>query len=191
MVLHRICLAAVVASMVASVVPAQAQAPKITAISPAALQPGKSVDLTISGTDLNEPTAWWTNVAGASGSARVELAAGVDKNGTLKDRVVARVTVPSDAPLGVYGLRLATARGVSNLRLVMVDDLNIVQQSSNTTPKTAQDLQLPVTVEGACAAESFHYFRFRVAAGERISVDVWARRLGSALDPVVRLLDGS
>jgi hypothetical protein len=50
-------------------------------------------------------------------------------------------------------------------------------------------VSLPVAAEGACEATSSDYYRFTAKAGERVTVEVVARRLGSSLDPLVRLLD--
>src|SRR5262249_55425567 len=55
----------------------------------------------------------------------------------------------------------------------------------------AQIVNLPIAIEGTCEAESFDYFKITAAAGQRISVEVVARRLGSTLDPVIRLLDSN
>ncbi len=59
----------------------------------------------------------------------------------------------------------------------------------NASLATAQQLELPVAVEGAAKAESRQYYKFHVEAGQRLSVEVLARRFGSPLDPFVRLLD--
>src|SRR5262249_29576397 len=40
----------------------------------------------------------------------------------------------------------------------------------------------------ACDGESSDFYKISVTAGQRISVEAFARRLGSPLDPVVRLL---
>ncbi len=165
---------------------ALAQFPKLTAASPLGIAPGQTVDLTLSGTALAKPTGVWSNL-----SAKFELPTDDKKNGTAADKVVYRITVPADAPQGTYALRIATPGGISNLRLFTVDELPTLRQAANTTLATAQELQLPVAVEGSVNAESFHYFKFRGEAGQRLSLDVQARRLGSALDSVVRLLDAT
>lgn len=169
-------------------VPVAAQPPSVSHLSPSAVVPGQSTDVTCHGANLAGATAAWVGVP----AAQVELAAGIEGNGTQADRVVYRVTVPAEAAVGVYGLRVATGQGVSNLRLLMVDDLPTVEDGgANKTRETAQALSLPVAVDGACEAESYDYYRFTAVAGQRVSIEVWGRRLGSALDPVIRLLDAS
>lgn len=165
----------------------RAQAPSITYTTPHAVAPGQATDIVLFGGGLANPTgAWWSLPVEATPTP------GLDKNGTDPARVSYRVTVPANAAVGIYGLRVATATGVSNLRLAMVDDLPSVNDNgANKTIATAQELTLPVAVDGACEPESFDFYKFNAAAGQRISVEVVARRLGYALDPAIRLLDAT
>lgn len=168
--------------------PVAAQPPTLSHLSPSAVLPGQTSEVTCYGANLAGARAAWLGLPGA----QIELATGIEGNGTLADRVVYRVTVPADAAVGIYGLRVATSQGVSNLRLLMVDDLPTVEDTgANKTGETAQPLSLPVAVDGTCEAESYDFYRFTAVAGQRVSVEVWARRLGFALDPVIRLLDAS
>ncbi|HEV3341800.1 MAG TPA: PPC domain-containing protein [Pirellulales bacterium] len=164
------------------------QAPAVNYPVPAAVLVGQTTDITLAGGNLAGPTAFWTNVP----SAKVELAPGIEGNGTKADQVVYRCTLPADAPVGIYAFRMATAKGVSNTRLVMVDDLpNAADNGNNKTMPTAQAVPFPTAVDGAAEGESYDFYKLTVPSGQRISVEVVARRLGSALDPVIRLLDAA
>ena len=148
---------------------------------------GDDTDVTFFGGNLAGVTGVWTNIPGS-----VELAPEVENNGQDAARVTYRFHVPDGAAVGVYGYRVATGQGVSSMRLLMVDDLPSVSDAGNNkSPAEAQVLTLPVAVDGVAEAESFDFYKFNAAAGQRISVEVFARRLGSPLDPVVRLLDTS
>ncbi|OYV83243.1 MAG: hypothetical protein B7Z73_16280, partial [Planctomycetia bacterium 21-64-5] len=165
-----------------------AQPPAVNYPAPAAVVPGASTDLTLFGANLAAPTALWTNLP----SAKIELAPGIEGNGTKADQVVYRCTLAAEAPVGVYAFRLATGKGVSNTRLLMVDDLaSVADNGNNKSLATAQPLTFPTAVDGAAEAESYDFYKLTVPSGQRISVEVVARRLGSALDPVVRLLDAA
>ncbi len=167
--------------------PSLAQPPSIGFTLPSAVVPGQPVDVTLFGGNLAGPTQFWTSFP-----CTVELAPGVEKNGTDAGKVVYRLTAPTESPPGFGALRVATAQGVSNLRLILLDDLaTVVDNGANKTPETAQPLTLPVAVDGACEPESYDFYTFTATAGQRLSVEVFARRLGSPLDPVVRLLDSS
>lgn len=165
-----------------------AQAPSVGYLSPSAALPGQATDLTLLGGNLASPTAVWSNVPGA----KIELAPGIEGNGTKAEQIVYRFTLPAETPVGIYGLRLATGKGASNLRLVMVDDLaSMADNGNNKTLPTAQAVNVPTAIDGACEAESYDFYKFTATAGQHLSVEVVARRLGSALDPVVRLLDAA
>ncbi len=165
-----------------------AQPPSLGYLNPSAALPGQATDLTLLGGNLASPTTVWSNMPGA----KIELAPGIDGNGAKADQVVYRFTLPAETPVGIYGLRLATGKGGSNLRLVMVDDLaSVGDNGNNKTMPAAQPVNVPTAVDGACEAESYDFYKFTATAGQQISVEVVARRLGSALDPVVRLLDAA
>lgn len=111
-------------------------------------------------------------------------------NGMNAAECVYSVTVPSDVPVGIYGVRVATANGSSSIRLVVVDDLpSVAQAAGNSVPTGAQALTLPTAVDGQVGNLSQHYFKFTVAAGQLVTFDLLARRIGSTLDPMIRLLD--
>lgn len=165
-----------------------AQPPAVSYAVPAAAMPGKSTDLTLSGGNLAGATGYWSTMPGA----KLETAPGIEGNGTKADQLICRVTLPPETPVGIYGLRLATPLGISNLHLVMVDDLaSVSDNGANKSVATAQALTIPAAVDGAAEAESYDFYKLTVAAGQRISVEVVARRLGSVLDPVIRLLDAA
>jgi hypothetical protein len=162
-----------------------AQSPSVSRLAPAAVAPGAATDVTVFGSNLAAPTAFWSSPA-----AKIELAPGVDKNGTLSDRVVLRITTPADAQVGIAALRVATGNGASSLRLLMIDDLaSVADNGNNHAPSAAQEIRLPAAVDGAIEPLKSDHFKFTAKSGQRVSVEVVAGRLGSSLDPMVRLFD--
>ena len=107
------------------------------------------------------------------------------------DRVAPyRVDVPAQTPVGVRGLRIATGGGISNMLLFMVDDLPTTKEINGMTAGTAgQVLELPAGVEGYCDSTHADRFAFEAASGQELSFEVVAQRLGTSLDPVLKLLD--
>jgi hypothetical protein len=163
---------------------AQAQAPTISTLSPFSLRPGQTQDITVRGGGLAGATPLWTNFHGKS------VLTPKTNNGKNAGEVSFRVTVPAETPPGVYGLRVATDQGISPLRIVLVDDLAVVAQTpGNTTPANAQHVSVPAAVEGALDPLTNHFYKFHVEAGQRLSMEIFARRIGSALDPTLRLFD--
>ncbi|MFM8892530.1 MAG: hypothetical protein ACKOTB_13070, partial [Planctomycetia bacterium] len=92
--------------------------------------------------------------------------------------------------VGPLRIRPATADGPVASRSLVIDDLPAVACAPSTREKP-QAVTLPVCVDGTCRAGISDCFRFGVTAGQRIAVEVVTRQIGSAMDPFVRLLDGS
>lgn len=160
---------------------AAAEAPSVAFAIPSAVAPGQTQEVTFHGTGLEAPTAIWSTFG-------VELSF----SGGATDRATYRIIVPPGAPVGVGALRIATRAGVSNLHFFLVDDLpSTVERGGNSSAAAAQELTPPVAVDGACEPLGSEFYRFGATRGQRISVEVVAARLGSALDPVIRLLDAS
>ncbi len=161
-----------------------AQPPSLSHLLPAGIQPGKAVDVVLHGGNLAGPTGVWSDLP-----LTAELTPGIEGNGTGAGSVSYRLTVPADTPPGIAGFRVATGQGISNLRLILVDDLpSMVEAGDNHSPATAQTVSLPMAVDGTCDGEASDFYKFSAAAGQRVSVEVFARRLGSPLDPAIRLL---
>ena len=164
---------------------ALAQTPSISSTSPQAVVPAKATDVKLKGGNLVGAAEVWTSFPAEAG-----LTPDIDKNGQNAAEVTWRLNVPADTPVGIHGIRVATAGGVSALKLILVDDLpSIAQAAGNTTAEKAQELTLPVAVDGAVPSLGFNYYRFKAEAGQRVAIEAVARRLGSPLDPIVRLLD--
>jgi len=180
-------LAALCLCGLASATQVFAQAPAISSISPQAVRPGTTGNLTVNGSNLAGVTNVWASFPG-----EIALAPDVKDNGKNKAQVVYRTTVPADAPVGVHGIRVATPQGVSALRMIVVDDLaSVASNNANKTRQTAQKLELPIAVDGKIDALARNYYQFTAKAGQIISFEVVARRMGSALDPLLRLLDAN
>ena len=164
---------------------ALAQPPTLAHVMPAAVRPGETTLLTLHGQNLAGTSGLWTSFAADSA-----LAADLPAGSQSATAAVYRVTVPADAVPGIVGLRVATGGGISNLLLVMIDDLaSIADNGHSHSIETAQPITLPVAIDGACDPESSRCYRFAASKGQRLSVEAFARRLGSPLDPQIRLVD--
>ncbi|MGD9723088.1 MAG: LamG-like jellyroll fold domain-containing protein [Pirellulales bacterium] len=177
----------IIAALIVGLLPASlawAQPPTLSVLVPLGIQPGKATDVVFHGGNVAGPTTVWTTCGAAA-----ELTPGVEKNGENPAQVSYRLTAPADAALGVVGVRLVTGKGVSNVRLMLLDDLpSAAENGTNKTRETAQAVALPVAIDGGCDPESSDFYKFTVAAGQRVSIEAFARRLGSPLDPAIRLL---
>lgn len=164
---------------------AWAQIPSINATAPQAVIPGQTLAVKIRGGNLTGATQIWSSFP-----AEATLAADVPDNGKNAAEVTFAFKLPPEAPVGVHGLRIANPTGISNLWLVMVDDLpSLAQVKPNAAPAQAQAVTAPIGVDGNVDSLTRNYYKVTVAAGQMLSFEVVARRLGSPLDPMLRILD--
>lgn len=158
--------------------PACAQ-PSVTHASPAAISPASSTRIIVSGDKLSAPLRVWT-------SAPVDIAvvAVEPKQATLD------ITPQQELPLGPFGLWLATDDGLSGPLSLLVDELpSIEERSDNHAPITAQSLGMSAAIDAVGDGKLSDYFRFHADKGQEITFEILAEHIGSAFDPVVRLLD--
>lgn len=162
------------------VVPPSPQAPTLTTPASLGMKQGAAVELVLSGTNLTDPTAVLLSCPG-----KVAIVAD-----PKPDPGKVKVSLPADAPIGLHTIRVATKNGVSNFRPFLVDDLTGLEETtSNRTKDTAQDVPVPCSVSGRTDAEASDFFKVKVAAGQKLTFEVLARRIGSPLDPIIVLHD--
>ena len=165
-------------------VPPNPLAPVLAMPFPMGMQRGTTMELTLTGTNLAGPTGVL-----ASFPAKITIPSD-NKNGLDNTKLRVRLEVPADAPIGYHTFRLASTRGMSNLRLFCIDDLpQVLELASNNSKDTAQAVPLPCVVAGRIDAEKADYFKITAKAGQRLTFDVLGRRLGGALDPELSLYD--
>jgi hypothetical protein len=164
--------------------PLFAAPPLIARFDPLALTPGKTVELTLHGQSLQGARQLWTTFA-----ARCEFLPPAAEGAQKGEQLLCRVTVPRDAQVGIGAMRLVTGEGISNPQLVMLDDLPTTSETSNNHKiGEAQAIAAPAAIDGQCDAVQEDLFRFHATAGQRLAFEVVSQRLGSNLDPLLRLL---
>jgi hypothetical protein len=155
------------------------QPPAIESLSQFGLQVGQTTRLSINGSRLG-------------GKARVDLPIPGVKQALVKgssDRhLMVDITVPAEAPPGIYPLTVFTAGGVSNPMGIALDGLPqwLVGDSTEDRPTS-----LPAAFSGLLAGAGQSHVYFRGHAGDRLVAEVEARRIGSRLDPVLELKTAS
>src|SRR5262249_5890301 len=65
----------------------------------------------------------------------------------------------------------------------------VMQVETNRNKATPQEVSAPCVIVGRVNAETSDYYKINVKAGQRLSFDLLGRRLGSAFDPQLTLLD--
>jgi hypothetical protein len=185
MLVSRIYQSSSVAWLFTAVAVATAQEPAITMTVPGAVAPGASMPLQINGGNLAPAKKLWLSFP-----CETALAEGIDKNGENPAQVTYRLNIPANTPCGIQAMRVVTDKGVSPLRFLMVDDLpSLASVGNNTQAASAQTVSVPSAIDGVVPGLSWQFFKFPAQAGQRMSFEVLARRIGSTLDPMIRLLD--
>src|SRR5262249_32341216 len=99
-----------------------------------------------------------------------------------------KIVVAPETPIGTYPIRVRTDDGLSNSFLFTVGQLpQAAEAEDNSTLTTAQPIPVPAVVEGQAAGNDVDYFRFPGKKGEHIVVDAQCSRIGSGVDPSIRL----
>jgi hypothetical protein len=159
--------------------PALAAAPQIKEISPSGVRRGGPAEVVVSGTDL-------------AGNPRL-IAPFASRSETVKGSDASAwklaLTVDPDVAVGVYPIRVQTDDGISNPFLLAVGQLpQVVEKEENSTFDLAQPIpEPPLVVEGKVAGNDVDFYRFRGRKGQRIVVDAQCARIGSGIDPTIRL----
>ena len=159
-------------------------APSISVVSPRGMKPGVTTELSITGDSLTSPLKVWTSFP-----AEVEVLAtqeGADDAKTAK----LRITLAENVGVGVGAISVGNATGVSQVYLLVIDDAPVLaaEPASNNSLNEAALITLPAAVPAASNQTQADFYKFEARAGQLISVDVLAARLGSVMDPVVRLV---
>ncbi|MEX2186343.1 MAG: PPC domain-containing protein [Pirellulales bacterium] len=173
-------LACVASSLICNA--AVAAEPSLGAISPFGAQRGKEVDVTFSGARLGDAQQILIYEPGIEVKS---LAAEGD------NAVKVKLAIAADCPVGLYGMRVRTATGISDLKLFSVGALPEVQETEpNSEFEAPQQIGMDVTVNGVVENEDVDYFVVDAKAGERITAEIEGLRLGyTFFDPYIAILD--
>jgi hypothetical protein len=154
--------------------------PQINGTNPLGIRRGHSIELTISGANL-------------AGNPRLIAPFGFKLDspapkGDASNWKLA-LTVDASTAVGIYPIRIQTDDGISNPFLLAIGQLQqIAEKEDNSTFETAQKIpDPPLVMEGQAAGNDVDFFRFHGKKGQAILVDAQCARIGSGIDPSIRL----
>ena len=154
---------------------------RMNSIFPAGGQQGTSVDVTITGGDLDGSNALFFSHKG------ITVAQKKDGNG----KVVANqytVTIAKNVPVGIYDVQVGGGQfGLSNVRAFAVGDLPEIKSTAGASPDKAMEIKLGTTVNGQAASRNYSYFKVSLKKGQRILVECQATDIDSKMAPVLVL----
>lgn len=164
--------------------PLIAQVPSISKLTPQGVTSGTTTTVKVAGANLENPKAFQIS---SMASEAVKL---TPETEVKANELTCDFTVPANVPNGIHTFRVLTDKGISQPALVVIDSLpTIAHANQNKSRESAQSIPGVCAVEGHVDNLSRLYFRFPGKANQPFSLEVQARRLGSPLDPIVRLFD--
>ncbi len=171
----------------ASISQVVAAGPELTNLHPPGGQRGTAVKLELQGYGLTGETKILSNIPGS-----------FTRLTTAGPQLLFLLEIRSEAPVGIYPIRVETQEGISNIQLFSVGAFPEITETeseddetknANDSPDSAQGVDAPVIVNGTLEGPEHDVFRINAHAGERLVFEVEARRMGSALDPVLHIFD--
>jgi hypothetical protein len=157
--------------------------PVITGIFPPGATVGQATEWAISGRNLAKVGT--IRISGG-GVEVVEL--------KIKDETsaTAKIRVNSDASPGFREVRLDGVAGVSNLAMVRIDRLNqVAEVEPNDDREQAQAVDVGSALVGVLKPLDVDHFQVRGKPGQRVTLDLEARRVGTSISPVVTIFSPS
>lgn len=170
--------------MVATV--AQSAQPSVSRLEPLGVQRGEPTKVIFHGTRLKDARAVLADLPGLTITEVKPI-----------DNAKSEATITADKNLepGLYPVRLVTETGISNLRLIGVGALPVVQEvEPNSDFETPQKIDLNSTVEGIIQNEDQDLYAVELKKGQTLVVEIEGVRLSNSqnnqfLDPYVAILD--
>ena len=160
--------------------PVVAQDPVIDRVTASNLRPGQNASVVVTGKQLTGVMCLWT----PAGVLRPK-----DGQDLTKDQpVTMEGAISADVVPGIYPVRMVTNHGCSEAAFVVVDDLpSLAIAAESEDRKSGQLITLPCCLDGQINPVLSKFFRVAMTAGQIVKIETFARRLGSDLDPVIRV----
>jgi hypothetical protein len=171
--------------------------PRLLTVFPPGGKAGSTVDVTITGTDLEEGTALLFSNPGIKGEPIGPPAPPADPkkpqpNTQAKPTATQfKITIPAETPLGIHDVRFVGKWGVSNPRAFVVGDLpEVVEKEPNNDENQAQKVPLNCTVNGTIANPTdVDYYQFTGSKGQRVVLSCLALSIDSRLQAAVEVFE--
>ena len=161
---------------------AQLPRTRLTLVSPSIGQVGTSVELTVTGSDIDEVSAMSFSHAGITAVQKTTDSGG--KKTPVANTFV--VTIAKTVPVGLYDARITGLFGSSNPMTFAVTGREVVRESEgNNSFAEADEFALGKTVYGQInGAADVDYLKFTGKKGQRVVIDCQAARVDSSLHAI-------
>jgi hypothetical protein len=157
-----------------------AQDPTVDRAETTRLRPGETAEVRVHGTNLKSLQTLWTTFGELKPAPPGEKPN--DKLGVFTG------LVPPETVPGMYPYRVVAANGCSLTQFFVVDDLpNAALEATTEAPSPLTEVPPACCIQGYVNSIKPRYFGVKLEAGQKLSVAVYARRLNSAMDPVLKV----
>lgn len=176
--------------------------PRFLTMTPPGGQQGTVVEVTFSGTDLDQPQALLFSHPAIRAEPIIPPPPMPDpkvKQDPKKPPPPAppiskfKVTIGAEVPLGFHDVRLVAKNGVTNPRIFVVGDRSeVLEKEPNNDVDQAQRIDLGSTVNGVVSAPTdVDFYVFAGKKGQRVVVSCLGAGIDSRLNPEMKLLDSN
>ncbi len=181
---------------------AQLPATRLDAVFPAGSQPGKSLDVTILGVDLDDVDQLIFSHPGINATRKMAEPTPFDEGPQPVPNTFV-VTVNGDVPPADYDVRCKGRFGISNRRIFSINPLPAVLETEpngghevppwkdveGVRTNEANEISVPGIADGQLVqGPDVDWYRFQGKAGQQLQVATVCRRLDSRMDPVITVL---
>ena len=158
-------------------------APRLLSLMPMGGQAGTTVEVTLTGTDLDEANALRFSVPSITAKPKLDA-----KGQPEMFKFI--VTLPADAPRGIHEVRAVTRFGISTARAFVVGGLpEVVRAKPCNTPVTALPLEIGTVCNSSVTVAAADHYSFQAKKGQRVLVDCAAPEIDSKLLKVIIITD--
>lgn len=170
---------------------AQLPTSDLQSISPRVAKAGESIEVTVAGSNLEDPTGLHFSepriLAEPIRKPAEEL---VPDPPVIPNRF--KITVPAEVPPAIYEVRTVGRYGLSTARPFMVvspDSNEILEEGDHSTREKAMELPVGAALNGRIDARAIDWFRFTARKDQQLLIRLWAERLDSKMSGQLRIFD--
>ncbi len=160
-------------------------------ISPAFAKAGETIEVTVSGTQLDELTGLRFSDERITGKPVMRPADEIYPEPTpYPNRFT--VTIPKDIKPGIVEVRTKGYFGLSTARPFMIlpeNAVETVEEGNHAEREDALPLEIETGVAGTLDSQGKDWYKFSAKKGERFMIQMWAERLDSKADAQLALFD--
>lgn len=160
-------------------VPNATEPPAIASIHPPVATIAGTTEWIVKGANLTPTSRWLISGDGVN----------VGEIAAIEGGLKVQVRVAPDASPGYRDVRVLGPSGISNLAIVRIDRLGLKPEiEPNDEPNHATPMASGIAYWGVLKAQDLDHYRITGKAGENVTIDLEAQRIGSPISPVLTVL---